>query len=176
MNSSLTRLFSALAVAVMAVIGYGVWYSVVSAKSAEVANLQNQITTATNSVNHLTSDRTALTEITTAEGQIQSYFVPESGVVAFINYLQASGLTQKATVTVLSVSTGSSDTLPSLLFSLTIQGTFDSVMRTVGMIEYAPYDLSISSLSVKKNDKNTWQAALSFSVGSVPIAPAPQTP
>ena len=176
MRHTLLHFLMVLIIAVVAILGYGLWYNIVSGKSTEVANLQNQITIATDSVNHMNADRAALTEITNNEAQIQSYFVPESDVVGFINNLEANGRTQKVSITVLSVSTNHVATLPVLQLALTIKGTFDSVMRMVGIIEYAPYDLSISALSVKQDGKNSWEAALTFSVGSIPAVPTPKTP
>lgn len=176
MRSPFAQLLLALVIGIMTIVGYGVWYSMVSHKSGEVAGIQNQITTATQNVSRITSARAALVQIATNEAKMQNYFVPESGVVAFINDLQASGLAQKATVTVLSVSTGTSGARSTLLLALTIKGTFDAVMRTVGTIEYAPYDISISTLSLAEDAKNSWHADLTLSVGSGPTLTATSTP
>ena len=40
-------------------------------------------------------------------------------------------------------------------------------MSTIGAIEYAPYDLTISSLSVTQGTENGWHANLNILVGSV---------
>jgi hypothetical protein len=40
-------------------------------------------------------------------------------------------------------------------------------MRTIGIIEYAPYDLLLSDLSVGQDDENEWHADLKILVGSV---------
>lgn len=176
MKSPLTHFVIALVVGGAALIGYGVWYTTVSAKSTEVAQVQSQITTATESVGRIAAARAALTEIAGDEAKIQGYFVSETGVVAFINTLESLGLSQKAAVTVLSVSAGSSYAHPTLLLSLSIKGTFDAVMRTVGAIEYAPYAISVSTLSVGQDAKSSWHADLGLIVGSVPSAAATSTP
>ena len=167
MTSPLNHLLVAVAVLLAGVAGYTVWYSAVSGRSREVADLQQQITVASESIGSLASVRTALAEIAGDEAKIQSYFVPEEGVVAFINDLEARGAAQKTTTAVLSVATGGSPTRPTLLISLSIKGAFDAVMRTVGAIEYAPYDIAVSAFSIEREGKDAWSAVLNIVVGSV---------
>lgn len=176
MRSPSTHLVLALVAAFAAVSGYGAWFYGISQKSSDVASLQNQISTESENINRIAAARAALTEIAGDEAKVQSYFVPETEVVAFINALEARGLAQKATVGVLSVSTGGIPAQPTLLLALTIKGTFDAVMRTVGAIEYAPYDVSISTLGVQQDAKNSWYANLTLTVGSVPMKAATSTP
>ena len=167
MKSPLIHFLLALAVFAAVLFGYGVWYAVVSNKSSEVSDLQSQIITASENMGRIASTRAAFAEIAGDEAKVQNYFVSESGVVAFINSLEALGAAQKATVNVLSVSTGGSSSRPALLLSITIRGTFDAVMRTLGVIEYAPYSLSISTLSIGKDSQKNWQADVNLIVGSI---------
>lgn len=170
MKSPLIHFLGALVFGLAVTGCYGVWYNVVSNKSQQVADLQAQIDDANKNVNRIASARAALAEIANDEVNVQSYFVPEAGVVTFINNLEQLGSAQKAAVKVLSVSTSGSTTQPTLLLTLSVTGTFDSVMRTVGAVEYAPYDLSITRLAVAQVDKDSWQASLSLTVGSAPAA------
>ena len=147
-------------------LGYFLWYSIISAKSNSVANLQNQIDTQTEAVSRAASARAAVAEIQSDENAVHDYFVPETGVVSFINNLETLGQSQGTDVSVLSVSAGTG-ALPTLTFSLTVKGTFDAVMHTVGAIEYSPYDLSISEFSLTQDVGNGWQANLGLVVGSV---------
>jgi len=166
----------ALVVAGAAVSGYAAWFHAISQKSSYVASLQNQIVTESGNVNRIAAARVALTEIAGDETNVQNYFVSESEVVTFINGLEALALAQKATVSVLSVSTGGTPAQPTLLLALTIQGTFDAVMRTVGAIEYAPYDVFISKLGVQQDAKDSWNATLSLVVGSASKKATASTP
>lgn len=171
------HLAAALMVAIATLVGYGFWYATIADESAVVANLQNQIIAKTETMSRIVSARASLTEIADAEAAVQSYFVPETGVVAFIDGLEAQGKTQGTAVNVLSVSAGSAGTQPIFVLSLAIKGTFDAVMRTVGAIEYAPYDLSISELSLIQDDAKNWQADFKLLVGSVKIGTStPSTP
>lgn len=148
--------------------GYGAWYRIISQKSNEVIDLQNKITETSDAMGRIASTRAALTEISGDEAQVQGYFVPETGAPALIEDLEARGVAQKASVSVLSAAIGGTSAQPTLTLPITITGTFDAVMRTVGAIEYAPYALSISSVTVQKNANNVWQASLSLTVWSVP--------
>lgn len=170
MRSARLHAVLSISAAAIALIGYGFWYAAVEAKSALVADLENQIVAKTGTANRLASSRASLTEIADDEATIRSYFVPETGVVAFIDALQARGKVQGATVSVLSVSASDKATRPLLTFSLAVTGTFDAVMRTVGAIEYAPYDLTVAGLSVGQNGKSSWRADLNIVVGSATAA------
>ncbi|MEK7101717.1 MAG: hypothetical protein AAB882_01015 [Patescibacteria group bacterium] len=168
MKSPFLHIIVAAIVCVMAIIGYGVWYAAVGAKSVTVMNVEDKVVIKTETANRIASSRASLAEIRDDEATIRSYFVPETGIVAFIDSLQARGKTRGAAVRVLSVSSaGAATAVPSLMLSLAISGTFEAVMSTMGAIEYAPYDLTISALSVTQNAKDGWHANLNVLVGSV---------
>lgn len=169
MKSPLIKFITALFVLIITFIGYGVWYDAISEKSADVAKLESQITTTIETASRIASARTALDKIIGDETLVQSYFVPETGVVAFINDLEARGRSQGAVVSVDSVSAGGTLARPILAFALTITGTFDTIMRTVGIIEYSSFALSISGLSLGQDAKNSWHASLKLQVGSMSV-------
>lgn len=168
MKSSLTHLSIALSVCAASFIGYGIGYAALSAKSAEVAALQGQIDTKTETVNRIAATRATLASIANDEAIVQNYFVPETSIVSFINELEAHGKLQGATVSVLSVAKSGTDTQPELAFSLTTTGTFDAILRTVGSIEFMPYNILTSALSVTQEAKDSWRADLKLLVGSTP--------
>ncbi len=168
MKSSFMQLAIAFAVCVTAFATYGFLYAAVSAKSVAVAHLESEIATAIEATSRAASMRAALAKIMSDEAIMQSYFVPEIGVVTFINDLEARGRLQGTVVNVLSVSAGGEMKQPTLMLALTINGTFDAMMRTVGAIEYAPYALSILGLSLGQDGKDGWRADLKLRVGSLP--------
>ena len=177
MKSPLLHIIIWLSVCVAASAGYGFWYAVVADKSTAVADLQNEINTKTETSIRVAAARAALAEIADDESLVQSYFVPETGVVSFIDDLEALARAQTATMKVLSVSTdgGTKQLTPVLLLTVSIDGTFDAVMRTIGAVEYAPYDLSVSKFSLGKVGKNSWHTNLELVVGSVPANQATST-
>ena len=168
MKSSLAHIIIWISVCVVTLIGYGFWYSVIVGKSASVADLQKQIDSKIEIAGRVAAARTALAEIVNDESAVQSYFVPETEVVPFIDDLEARARAQTAEMKVLSVSVGNDAKQSTLILSVRIRGTFDSIMRTVGAIEYSPYDLSLSKLSIGKETKNVWNADVELIVGSVP--------
>lgn len=177
MKSRLIQLIFAFVICATALVGYGIWYRTVSAKSAAVTALQSQIDAKTRVANRTATTRSTLAEIVGDEAMVQNYFISETGVVAFIDGLEARGRTiGSTTVSVLSVSTDGAPAQPTFKFVLSIKGTFDGVMRTVGAIEYAPYAVSISSLAVGQNAKNDWHADITFLVGSSATSTPPNTP
>lgn len=170
MKSSLTHMIIWISVCVVVLVGYGFWYSTVAGKSAAVADLQKQIDSKIEIAGRIAAARTALAEIADDESSVQSYFVSETEVVPFIDDTEKRAHAQTAEMKVLSVSVGSDAKQPTLILSVRIRGTFDSVMRTVGAIEYSPYDLSLSKISVGKEAKNVWNADVELVVGSVPTS------
>lgn len=168
MKSLLSQLTAALLLCIAAIIAYGAGYAVLSAKSAAVADLESNIRAKTQTANRIAATRTTLASVTNDEAVVRGYFVPETDVVAFIDSLEARGKAQGAAVNVLSVSTGGTTAQPSLLLSLKVKGTFAAVMRTVGAIEYVPYNLSISTLTAVQDAKDSWHADLTLVVGSLP--------
>lgn len=168
MKSSIVHLSAALVVCALVLAGYWFWYAIVAEKSAAAAALQNGIDASVTVASRAAAARAALVDLEGDEALMRSHFVSETGVVAFINGLEALGrATGSTTVSVLSVSTAADAAArPAFKFALLVKGTFDGVMRTVGAIEYLPYAVSVSSLSVAKSAKNDWQANLVFLAGS----------
>ena len=175
MKSPFFHLIFWLVIAVATGAGYWFWYNTVSNESVAVADLQNQINTKTEASVRVAAARTALAEISGDESLVQSYFVPQNGVVSFIDMLEGLAAAQNANMKVLSVSTGGTANQPTLLLTIGIDGTFDSVMRTVGAVEYAPYDVTVSKFAVSQTAKNAWHADLELIVGSVPSSAATST-
>lgn len=175
MKSPLTHIVIASLVCVLTIAWYGFWYDTVRDKSTVVALLENKIVTKTETAARIASAHASLVEIAGDEASMRSYFVPETGVVAFIDNLETQGKKIGTVVSVLSVSTSDAETQPTLTFALTINGKFDAVMRTLGAIEYAPYDLSVSTLSIQQDGKNGWSANVSLRVGSVSATAATST-
>ena len=166
MKSTRTHLIIVVVIAALAVGGHVFWYNIILAKSAEVSNLQGEIGQASQVVTRIASDRALLEQASSSQSEVQNYFVSNNNIVPFINSLQNTGSSLGSTVTVLSVSsTGRGQT--SIALALTITGSFDAVMRTVGAIEYAPYAITMTSLTMQKSPNTGWTASVNFSVESV---------
>lgn len=151
-------------------------YSALSAKSTSVATLEDSIAVKTETVKRIAATRATLSSIARDEMVIQNYFVPETGVVAFIDSLETHGKEQEAVVSVLSVSKSGTTARPTLALSITIKGTFDAVMRTAGSIEFMPYDVSIIAFDMEQDAKDTWHAGVKLLVGSAPAVTLTKIP
>lgn len=173
MKSSIAQLVLITIAVLLAAGAYVLWYRSISDMSTNVAALQNQIEMKTQAATRLATVRAALTELAGDEAAVQNYFVSQAQVVGFINDLEARARAQGVTMTTLSVAAANSGTHPALTLALNVKGPFDAVMRAIGVIEYAPYDISITSLVIGADGKGVWHADLTILVGSAP-AHAPQ--
>lgn len=185
MKSSLTQLVIAALVLSGAVGAYVYWYSSVVSDEQEVASLSSQIVDAKQNAARLAAAQMALNDVASTETLVESYFISEATIAPFLSQLQALGKAASTTVTIQSVSADPAN--HALSIALTINGTFDSVMRTEGVIEHAPYDLANRGFSVSESADPTthvvsWSATSVFSVGTslatstsftAPPAPAP---
>jgi CHASE3 domain sensor protein len=167
MKSSYLHLAASLVISILALVGYGFAHSALSSKSAQVAELQAKIDENITATNRMASARAFFSDVSDDENMVRGYFVPETGVVDFIDSLEELGRALDTSVNVQSVSTEVVQKQQSLSLTLSIRGTFDAVMRTLGAIEFAPYDISLKSLTVNQDEKNVWQADLKMSVGFI---------
>lgn len=168
MKTSLARLCIAILLSIVAVIGYSSGYAALSRESAKVAKLDVDIRTKSDTVTRIAATRLALAGVANDEATVRSYFVLEDGVVAFIDSLEKQGKSLGATIRVRSVEAGGVPGQSTIELSLIVSGTFDSVMRAVGSMEYLPYNLSVSSLALTQDGKKSWHADVTLSVGTLP--------
>ena len=166
MKAPFIQLSIALAILATAGIACGVWYGIIAGESARVAQIGGQIDAKTRVATRIASARAALAEISGDETAVQAYFVSSANVVSFIDDLEARGHALGSTVSVLSVSADPSSAHSALDLALSVTGPFNAVMRTVGAIEYAPYDILLSDLSIGQDDKGAWHANVKIVVGS----------
>ncbi|MSU74811.1 hypothetical protein EXS57_03485 [Candidatus Kaiserbacteria bacterium] len=169
MKSPFLHIILASCFCVVTLISYGFWYATVGAKSVAVASLESRVVAKTTRADQIASSRASLTKIANDEAVIQNYFVPETKIVDFIDLLQARGKEQEASIEVLSVSSaGTGTTKSSLTLKLAINGTFSAILRTIGVIEYAPYAITVSGLSITQT-KEGWRADVDLLVGSLSV-------
>ncbi len=167
MKSPLPTLISASIVACIMLAACTLWYLFVQKTRTHVADLETQIEMKMAHAADIAKARASLVDIQGEERLMQGYFVSESEVVPFINTLQSEGRAIGAAVSVNSLSNGSVKARPTLVLSLSIGGSFDAVMRTIGAIESAPYDVVIGNISLGKTEQGDWQATVALQVGSV---------
>ena len=150
---------------------YGFWYSLVGKASAEASQLSEEIQAKSLESGRVAAAKKALAELAEDEAAVQKYLVSENNVVPFLESLENTGKALGATVSVASVSAEKSTTRPHLKLSLKITGSFDSVLRTLGAIEYGAYDSQLITTTFdtpKVSDPAVaaeWTATASFMIG-----------
>lgn len=124
-------------------------------RNAEVANIREA--------------QNALAALAESEARIRRYFVPEGEVVAFLEEIGRTGDALGADVTVVGVTEKTIEDGRTMLdLSVQATGPFASVMRTLGTLEFAPYDITLSNLSMNAAESAdaAWSASASFDVGT----------
>jgi predicted O-linked N-acetylglucosamine transferase (SPINDLY family) len=120
-----------------------------------------------------------MAEIADTESELDSHFVDSRQIDSFLAYLEGLGTTAGAQVAVKSFDP-SATTDKTLVINLTAVGSYTSVMRTLTLLENAPYRMhitkaylnkgtqSVTTIDAKGVSKTTetpsWQADISFSV------------
>lgn len=170
-HAALIQLSLALAVLVGVLTAYGAWYVVVGQASATSAALATEIETKTQESARVASAREALETLATDEASIQAYFIRQEDIVTFLERLESSGTALGSVVEVVSVGAEDGDERPHIRLSLKITGSFDAVMRTLGAIEYGPYDSAITSVTLdtlpsENGPSGRWTAAATLTLGT----------
>ncbi|HUQ30437.1 MAG TPA: hypothetical protein VM103_02870 [Candidatus Paceibacterota bacterium] len=176
MTASFIKLLVMLGILAGTAVLYGIWYHAVDSESAHVSELAAQIDLKNATQLRASALRATLDQLASDEAHIGKYFVSPDTIVSFLGELQAHGTAAGGLVKVQSVSTATTNGHPALQILLSISGSFQAVMKTIGRIEYAPYDLSVTSLSLnttldpqgagKTAAAKTWSANMTLFVGS----------
>ncbi|MDR3547205.1 MAG: hypothetical protein P4M11_02815 [Candidatus Pacebacteria bacterium] len=150
------------------------WYDAVTAESTKVGELASEIVSKTNDSAREAQAKSELNALSTDQAAVQQYFVSTNDVVPFLTQLQSTGSYLGSNVQVVSVSATPGTPYGKLSLSLSVTGAFNAVMRTLGSIEYGPYDTAINTLSfdapqgpgATSSSSPEWIANALFSVGT----------
>lgn len=170
-RSSLIQLAIALAVLVSVLSAYAFWYSLVGKSSVEAAALSEEIRTKSQDSARVAAAKVALESLAQDEAAMRAYLVREKDIVPFLSTLEDTGTSLGARIEVVSVSADSKGQRSQLQLSLKITGSFDAVLRTLGAIEYGPYDSAIQSVTfdtvpAEAAAASAWTAAATFTLGT----------
>lgn len=166
------QLMCAFALLAGILAAYGFWYTVVGKASAESAELAGQIRELSQESARVASAKEALVSLAADESAVNQYFVRQEDVVPFLEGVENTGKALGATVEVVSVAAETANGRNRIKLSLKISGSFDSVLRTLGALEYGPYDSSITNLAFDTVPTDSegapvrWTAAASFVIGA----------
>jgi len=170
-RTPLLQFAGALALLLIVVALNIVWYNVVLGENANVTTLIGEVKAKSDDSTRSAVAKSELASLSTDQSSMQQYFVSTSDVVPFLQQLQTTGSYLGSNVQVVSVSATPGTPYGTLSLALTIAGSFNSVMRTLGSIEYGPYDTTIDTLtfSAPSSSGSTtpqWTANALFTVGT----------
>jgi len=119
-----------------------------------------------------------VTEIKELQDSIISHFVNPNKIDTFVSYLEEIGpkIGSEVTVENIEMPKVANNTI---IFDLTVEGTFREVMQTINFLENIPYRVNITQVYLNKNSKevvggknktstiSNWRADVSFSIVSL---------
>lgn len=152
-------------------------YSLVERTSTEANVLAKDIRTKSQDSARIAVAKATLASLADDEASVQEYLVPTNEIVPFLESLEQTGKGFGAKVEVVSVSADRGEGQGRLALSLRITGPFDSVLRTLGAIEYGAYDSALTSLAFDTTSGDLvpeWNAAVTLNIGTREPANATQ--
>lgn len=168
----LAHLAIALGLCVAAIVlVVGMEITLGTARHKEV-DLEKEIVSKQTEIAQLSAARETLPVLESSEQALNTYSVNPDDIVSFLSQLEKMAKAQGANLEVLSVN-DSPGAPQRLALSLHISGTFDAVVRTLGVVEYSPYDVMITSVTLdtvaaKENKVPVWSANAMVSVSTTP--------
>jgi len=181
MSRSLISVVIAFLLLMAASGAYVFAYLRLQADTASAAKLSEQVKVKSIDLEQLARSHAALADLPTQEAAVEQYFVSKQDIVPFLEALQATGKGLGTTVSVLSVDDGSEPTHARFSLSLTVTGSFDGVMKTIGAIENGAYDgvltnVTIDSSAADPKGARVWTAAVVLSLGEASASTTPTQP
>jgi len=178
------RLLLSFGVSLLILVGMSVTYAglyyLLSQSTDRATLLTQEVGSKTAELVRATNVHEALSSLTRDEDALNQYLIGKEDIVTFLEGIQSVGKPFGASVDVLSVSNDVASGHQRINLSLTVTGTFDAVMRTLGLIEYGPYDsvinnVTLNSAGVDAKKNSLWTAAVTASVGMKSVSSATST-
>jgi hypothetical protein len=174
MSRSMVRLILVLGLLAAGSGVYAWWYAQVAGATDRAAALATEINEIRLDSERARDARDQLAALGTDEAAVRAHVVPAQDVVPFLETLEATGASLGSDVEVVSVS-AQQEPRPNLALSVRITGGFDAVLRTLGAIEYAPYDIELRQLSLDTAGGSAtttpWVASATLLVGTSATTP-----
>lgn len=163
-NSALIHLGIAILVAILAVIAYVWWQEQVLQAVSAARTLAEEASSVSGTQAETLRSKTELSTLTADEAFVEERFLPPSGIVEFLEGLEETGRSYEAEVSVVSVS----DVLDGdrIAIALSVEGSFDAVMRTLGTLEYGPRAVTVETVTLDTSGEGAWTLAGRFLVGA----------
>jgi hypothetical protein len=153
--------------AVLAMGGYALWLATLYGVRDSGSELLAEVDRVEREDAMIANAKGIAASLSTDEALVAEYFLDESELVPFLERIERSGQAFGSTVRVASVATGSGVDAGRVVLAVAIDGSFASVMQTLGTLEYGPLDIRTNSLSLAASgeEEGGWSAAATLSVG-----------
>ncbi|HYE22886.1 MAG TPA: hypothetical protein VEA92_00325 [Candidatus Paceibacterota bacterium] len=168
-NAVLTQLSIAALFLIASVAAYVFSYLHVEGIGSRIVSAETEAQQKNAELMNIHEAQSALSVLTESEARIKGYFVPATAAVSFLESVGTAGDAFGADVSVVSVNEDTAETGRTMLsLALQVRGSFEAVMRTVGTLEFAPYDITLTNISLDATDAEgaAWTAAANFTVGT----------
>ncbi len=173
-NSPLLHVAIAAFLLAATVLGYLAWYSLVQNTSERAVALQNELDLKQTETGRAVAAKNALG--VGADGKAATaHFVSEKDVVPFLEEVQKIAAGVGAKTTIVSVAADENDADPSIRVSITILGSFDTVLRAIGLIEHSQYAIRTEMFDLKADTASADWTANTILLVSTPLS-ATSTP
>lgn len=171
MTKSFTHIVIAGVILLASISAYGLWYMEIEKTRTAITATSAEVVAQTTEAKRIKEAKGALAALSQNEARIREYFVSSAEIGTFLETIGRTGSALGSKVTIVSVTEEAAAVpRPRITLSVTINGSFDAVMRTVGALEYGPYDVELRNLSVdairQETGPNVWTAVATYSYGA----------
>lgn len=150
----------------LAIAAHVFWFLRIEALGVEADQLLAQRAETERAASRINDAKNALGTLVESEERIKNYFIPESDVVPFLEEIGNTGEGLGSRVEVVGVTADPGEGgRGRMTLSLRIVGGFGSVMRTIGALEFGPFDSRLVSVSLD-GGADGWTASAIYSVGT----------
>ena len=170
MRAPLVGLIVSLGVLALSLGAYVFWHNTVSSLSDHVDELVASAAEKNAALARLASGKDALVALASDEETLKSFSVAREGVVSFLESIESRSAKLGAHLEVGSVVVEEEGPHPLLLLTIKITGSFEAVLRALGLLEYGPHYLETRNAALEVNDpkdkKSGWILPALIAVGT----------
>lgn len=166
MNRALTHLMIALVLLALMLAAYVFVFLGIEKTRNQIAEVSGKMVQLEKDRERIREAQGALAALSANEARVTGYFLNEAAIVDFLEEVESAGDALGATVTVVAVNNERGAAPPRVSVSLRVTGSFDAVMRTIGVVEYGPYDGVITTVTMDDQGDGAWGASVTYSVGT----------
>lgn len=155
----------------IAAIGwYGFLFAEVKAKNQNTSSLLEKIEAETAAGNTLHAKKELVADTASLREELMLRTVAKEGAVSFIELLETTGTSVGARVIIESIRANElsgSSIAEELELALQVTGTWPSVVRFVGLLEFLPYKAEVRQTLISRSESSPgrpWEARVSLTV------------